>query len=122
MIAEIKNKADQQKGRFGGEYQRNGRILTAEVSAVDDDEDWYRIRLRVFPEPNAKPIEGKVTFYLHQSFDEDERTVVAKRGEASLTVYAYGAFTVGASLDGGQTLLELDLSALRSAPRRFRER
>jgi hypothetical protein len=113
---------DQQKGRFGGKYKRNGRYLTAEVTSVSGDKDWYRVRLRVFPEPGQPPIEGKATFYLHQSFEEDEIRIKAKQGEATLTIYSYGAFTVGAVVDDGNTPLELDLAELTTAPKRFRER
>jgi hypothetical protein len=121
-LPKITNKADQQKGRFGGENSRNGRYLDAVVKPDKDDEDWFEIKLRVFPEPKSPPIQGTVTFYLHQSFRNDERQVRARDGEARLTVYAYGAFTVGAVLDDEETVLELDLAELETAPIEFRER
>lgn len=122
ILSPVKHKADQQKGRFGGSPRSRGRYLTAEVKAVDSDSDWFRIRLRVFPEVGAEPINGTVTFYLHQSFAHDERPVRAKNGEATLVVYAYGAFTVGAVLDEGSTQLELDLATLANAPQEFKDR
>jgi len=119
-IGPITNKADQQKGRFGEQSESAGRILTATVRP--DGKDWFEIRLTVRPKDGAPPIKGYVTFYLHQSFPQDEKTVLAKNGKAQLVLHAYGAFTVGAVLDGGNTLLELDLSTLKgAAPEDFLE-
>lgn len=115
------DKFDIQKGRFGGSPHRNGRTLTAEVKDVPGDKDWFKIRLRVFPDPSSPPIKGNVTFFLHETFPENERTVKAINGEAKLLLFAWGAFTVGAVLDDGKTELELDLAELSNTPKRFRE-
>jgi hypothetical protein len=118
----ITNRADQQKGRFGGKFTRAGRALTAEVKAVPDDDDWFQIKLRVVPEPGTPGIKGMVTFYLHQSFAKNIKSVRAVGGEAKLSVFAFGAFTVGAVIDEEQVELELDLAELSNAPKKFRQR
>lgn len=67
------------------------------------------------------PLQGRVKFHLHSSFDPAVETVAVEDGQATLTLHAYGAFTVGAETDGGRTHLELDLAALPQAPKYFRE-
>jgi hypothetical protein len=109
---------DPNKGHFGGKPTRNGRTLSARVEEVE--EDWYEIRLQVVRESGA-PLIGKVKFHLHPTFDSDVRSVSVKDGRAIETVWAYGAFTVGAVADGGKTRLELDLATLKGTPRRFRD-
>jgi hypothetical protein len=59
----------------------------------------------------------KVRFYLHQTFSPDEVLVLPKNGKATLDRLVVGGFTVGAWIDGDpETLLELDLSQIPSAP------
>jgi hypothetical protein len=58
---------------------------------------------------------------LHDSFARGVRTVKASRGKAMLRVAAYGAFTVGVLIAQDNTMLEIDLAELKSAPKRFRE-
>jgi len=115
------NPLDPQKGQWGRLPSRNGWVLSAEVNEVD--EDWYAIRLVVEPAPRShKRLTGKVVFHLHDSFNDPVRSKKPlKNGKVMLDVWAYGAFTVGAMVEQDDTPLELDLSELEGAPKRFRE-
>jgi hypothetical protein len=113
---------DLNKGRFGGLDERNGLILAADVSESSIHSGWFRVDLRV--QPKSRALDQSVTFYLHESYDEANRVQVVKpvAGVARLTVLAWGAFTVGAVTDDGQTQLELDLSEDSRFPLLFRKR
>lgn len=110
---------DPQKHQWGGLASRAGRTMSAAVKKID--EDWFRIKLEVRTDRGAPKLTGPVKFHLHDTFAEPVQTVTAKNGVARLTLYAYGAFTVGASADRGRTRLELDLAEVRGAPKAFRE-
>jgi hypothetical protein len=116
-----KHPEDWAKGMFGGiSARRNpGRALTASVKPVRGDER-FQIVLTVTSDP---PASGEAVFFLHNTFP-DTTPVVAldKSGKATLTIYGWGAFTVGVLMDGGATELELDLSELPDAPTTFRNR
>jgi hypothetical protein len=114
----IRDPDDPQRGRWGGRNQRDGRKLSATVRAVS--RSWYAINLTV-TSTTREPLTGKVKFHLHSTFDPNVETVPVVDGQATLTLHAYGAFTVGAETDGGRTRLELDLSTLSQAPKAFRE-
>lgn len=117
------NPEDCQKGQWGGLAERDGRVLSATVKPLaKDTEDWFRIRIEVRAMPNAKALTGTVTLHLHESFDDRDPVVEVINGVAAHDVIAFGAFTVGAEVDGGATQLELDLAELPSAPKAFRER
>jgi hypothetical protein len=110
---------DPQKGRFGGEANKNDRILSAQVTESGIP-DYYTVSLQVSGAEHGEP----VLFYLHDSFSPSVRTAYANdKGEAKLDSFlAYGAFTVGAIADYGKTRLELDLSGDKNFPKEFRER
>lgn len=110
---------DPQRGRFGGVPERDGRRLSASVTA---DDGWFHLELRVESTDRAKPLAGQVVFYVHDTFPSERYTVRVFDGRAKLELTSYGAFTVGALADGGCTPLELDLSTLEGAPKKFRER
>jgi pYEATS domain-containing protein involved in immunity len=113
---------DPQKGQWGGEDLRNGRRLSATVTEVGDE--LYEVALTVEPVGNERPIEGVVRFHLHNTFPRMVRMVRPKGGKAKLTVIAWGAFTVGAEVEGEEnTYLELDLAAAKYRyPEKFRSR
>jgi len=116
---------DPQKGRFGGQEAAEGRRLSAIVEPSSVDSDWCKITLAVCAEPGAPMLSGKVSFYLHDSFEPDHYIVsVGKDGKAILHLRAWGAFTVGAVADEGKTLLELDLATSPNvnAPSDWRKR
>jgi len=110
---------DPHKGQWGGLAERNSRVLSATVSK--DDKDWFWVKLKVASTNPKKPLTGQVTFYLHPTFSPDTVNVDVVNGTADYDLYSYGAFTVGAQADKGKTELELDLSTLPDAPKRFRE-
>jgi len=112
---------DPQKGRFGGLATRNGRRLSARVEPAQGYPGNYDVRLEVASTDATKPLGGRVTFYLHDSFTRSVEHVQAVEGVATLELLAYGAFTVGVVVDDGDTLLELDLSEDPKFPKRFRE-
>ena len=110
---------DPQKGRWGGKNRLNGRELTAAVTKVS--KNWFDVTLTV-KTVRGKPLTGPVTFHLHPSFSNGVQTVEADAGAATITLQTWGAFTVGAVMEDGNTALELDLAELKDAPNEFRER
>ena len=62
---------------------------------------------------------SRMTFYLHPTFRRTTVTVIPRRGIARLSVIAWGAFTVGAVTDEGETRLELDLATVPNRPQWF---
>lgn len=120
----VKHLDDPQKDRFGGKSENNGRIISAgEIEELKDTPDWYKFKIWVKSSDQSKPLQGNVIFYLHNSFYKSVRTVPVVNGVAELAlIKVYGAFTVGAIADDGETLLELDLSQLKDFPKKFRDR
>ncbi len=114
---------DPWKGAFGGEALVLGYRLEAAVSPMPSVPGRYLVKLGVRAEdPKAKPLRGKVAFYLHPTFTPQIQEVrVAANGAAELPLVAWGAFTVGALTEDG-TRLELDLAEQESAPAEFRLR
>lgn len=114
---------DPWKGVFGGAAIANGRRIDASVEPLGVDGQIFTVRLRVRSTSSAKPLRDAVQFFLHPTFSNDRPIVtVGTSGAAELVLRAYGAFTVGALADNGDTKLELDLAELPHAPREFRER
>lgn len=116
----VKYEYDPQKERFGESPSRNGRRLSAEVRPASGSPGNYDVILKVEAEEGSTPLIGDVTFYLHDTFRRPVRVVPVRDGVARLELLAYGAFTVGAVADEGQTLLELDLSKDKRFPEKFR--
>jgi ribosomal protein L31 len=112
--------ADPQRGRFGGMARRNARELTAKVEEVTHD--WFEITLTVRSTPEGKPLTGPVEFHLHPTYTPQVQKVASQKGVARLTIYGYGAFTVGVVADDGQTTLELNLASNERFPAVFRSR
>lgn len=118
----VRHPDDPQKGRWGGRPKRDGRELSAEVRT--SGKHWYSISLVVESVDDKRPLKGPVYFHLHHTFRNPVQRVVPagkKPLRAELQLWAYGAFTVGVSADGGKTHLELDLAKLEKAPKDFRE-
>ena len=111
----ISIKDDLQKYRWGGEANRNGFTLDAEVE--EGQFKYYRITL--FVEAPDPKYHGNVAFFLHDTFTPQIRVSRFKAGVAMLRLSAvYEAFTVGAMLGDGTTL-ELDLNEGIDYPRGF---
>ena len=113
---------DPNKGRFGGSPVLNGRALRATIEPSDLGAGLYRVTLTVTSMVPAKPLQGEVVFVLHPTFREHIVRRLVENGIAQLAVISYGAFTVGAIADGGETKLELDLANHPEAPEDFRSR
>ncbi|WP_157665291.1 pYEATS domain-containing protein [Cyanobium sp. NIES-981] len=111
---------DPWKGVFG-EPASNTRQLEAQI-VPSANPGYYRVYLKVKSlDPETNPLTGSVQFFLHDSFANDKPVVaVGPNGIAQLTLDAWGAFTVGAIADSGNTRLELDLSKLEDAPAAFK--
>ncbi len=113
---------DPWKGVFGGKAEDRHRRLRAEVVESKGSPDWYRVRVWVeSTNPDKYPLTERVRFFLHDEFPNSKPFVPVKGGRAELRLHAYGAFTVGALADDGNTELELDLSEDKSFPKSFRE-
>jgi hypothetical protein len=115
------NPRDPQKGQWGGQSSRNGWVATAKVTVIG--EDWFHIVLTVSAIPRSRrKLSGFVMFHLHDSFAKPVRRVKVVRGKATLGVTTYGAFTVGVLIEHDDTMLEIDLAEVKSAPEAFRSR
>jgi len=115
--------SDPWKGQFGGSSSINGRRLSATVTPLAGSPGLYSIHLSVSTTNTSNPLTGMVQFFLHPTFNDQKPLVpVGPNSVAALDIVAWGAFTVGALADDGQTRLELDLSGLPDAPPEFRAR
>lgn len=119
---------DMQKGKWGGKNINNELLLSAKVTSDKEDEDWFKIVLCVeSTAPQRRPLKEKVRFHLHETFKTRMHEVRVREGKATLKLYAWGAFTVGAEADfepgtkEGKTKLELDLATLHDAPQKFKD-
>lgn len=122
-----RDRDDPHRGRFGGcaiDMER-GRLLTATVldrqdgKWMSEEQKLAAIRLEVAPLSGARPVKGGVTFHLHDSFGRP-RLVQPQDGFATCEIRRVeGAFTVGVTIDGEKTRLELDLGRLPAQPKEF---
>ncbi|HEY9002752.1 MAG TPA: YEATS-associated helix-containing protein [Mucilaginibacter sp.] len=125
QIGAITNPDDPQKGRFGGKSVNNGRALKATVtnSLIPD---FYNVTIWVESTDNDRPLDSDVVFYLHDSFRPSVYSIKVNEFEDGKAIdkdiLSYGAFTVGAVTDNGQTLLEFDLAEQPEFPKNFRDR
>ncbi len=107
---------------FGERAEAQGRRLEARIKEVRGRPGWCTVALRVVGTDPRRPLEGTVQFFLHPTFMNYTPTVAVQDGAAELSFTSWGAFTVGALCDGGQTRLELDLAAHPDAPEPWRSR
>jgi len=125
QIGNITNPDDPQKGRFGGKSVNNGRALKATVTKALIP-DFYNVTIWVESTDSERPLNSDVVFYLHDSFRPSVYNITPKDFEDGKAIgkdiLSYGAFTVGAVTDNGQTLLELDLAEQKEFPEKFRAR
>ncbi|HLK31329.1 MAG TPA: pYEATS domain-containing protein [Puia sp.] len=113
---------DPQKNKWGGLAERNGRKLSATV-VPSNSPGYYELEITVASTDDRTPLIGVVKFHLHNTFYNPDPIISALNNKAVLKLTkVYGAFTVGAEADDGQTLLELDLAQDASFPPTFRER
>jgi hypothetical protein len=114
---------DPQKGKWGGESKNATReIVVGKIEPLKTDRDFFRVPLTVRSTDPKRPVAGKVTFHLHDTFHPDVRVVEPQNGLATLELVSYGAFTVGVETDDGGRL-EIDLSGREiDAPPTFKGR
>ncbi len=115
---------DPWKGVFGGKNinKEKGRVLSAEVKAIADSPGWFGVTLKVTTLSGFTPLKDDVQFFIHNKFLNNKPVVQAVGGIAELRLKAWGAFTVGVLADKEETMLELDLADLESAPIDFRSK
>jgi hypothetical protein len=106
------------RGLFGGKSEVTNefgkRRLTASVTTVTKGE--FKVTLVV----EAEPAPAAAVFFLHNTFPNTTPSVgFDEDGRATLSLSAWGAFTVGVLTDDGTTELELNLAKLKNAPRDF---
>ncbi len=120
----VLNKADPQKGRWGGLPEREGRRLSAIFNA--DKGSIFDVDL-IVESTDGSALIGPVLFHLHDSFARSNitiRKIQAERRAALQQVTAYGAFTAGAQVrdrNGRWVGLEYDLVGLAELPARFHD-
>lgn len=113
---------DPNKGKFGGKAEAGGLKLSATVTKLDDiDDDYFRVILKVITD-GKRVLTQPVTFHLHPTFKPADVKVAPVNNEAHLSRAAWGAFTVGVTVDGEDTKLELDLAELPGIPDLFKSR
>ncbi len=106
--------SDVQKGRWGGKSSLNGKRLAAKVKRTAV-KVYYDILFSV----KGKEMDGKVAFFVHDSYPKQIIYATTKNKEATMTLRARKAFTVGAFVENGETMLELDLNNVTGYPDEF---
>lgn len=120
LLPPVTHANDPQKGRFGGKSTVNGKTLSVEY-------DSYIIpgflNLTIKVAAGEGELTSDVYLFLHNSF---AKSIIRLEGygkkEVEYKIPSYGAFTIGAIVDNGNTLLELDIAELENFPEKFRNR
>jgi hypothetical protein len=121
--AESRDADDPLAGQFGGSAHAKGFALSAKVTAVPSSSDLFEVVLTVRAGSQSLLDDGTpVRFHLHPTFVPSVTEVAASGGEAQLTRYAWGAFTVGVEIPTKNVRLELALASLPDAPALFKKR
>jgi hypothetical protein len=119
------DKEDPWRGAFGGVASANNSVMSATIKELESTPDYFQIDISVsiIDEARRAELSGTdATIYLHPTFGSDPRVVPFNTaGVASLQIFAWGAFTVGALLKDGTTL-ELNLADQPGATDKFRAR
>jgi len=114
-FATVLKEADPWKDKFGKLTSRNDRTIRATLTPMSDHPELAVVTLQVFSTNSRNPLSGTVQFFLHPTFNNFHPEVPVVNESASINFTSSGAFTVGATCDGGATLLELDLADLPDA-------
>lgn len=119
LIKEAEDESDPQKGKWGGNSidETTHRKLSARIETIPNNDYFRRVILRVeSTEPENFPLNDSVTFHLHPTFSKPQIEINPSNNAAEITLVAWGAFTVGAVTDNGNTKLELDLATMGNDP------
>jgi len=111
---------DPNKGRFGGRARVGGFTLSAEFGERRGADVTVALRVDA-DEGIALAIGECVWLCLHPSFNPEWVRLLFRGRTATLTVKAWGGFTVGAWVESRQVELECDLAELEHAPTRIRD-
>lgn len=113
--------SDPNKGRFGGKDTCGGFTLNARFSPTKSKK-WVVITLIVDAANSVQLSHGDtVWFCLHPTFEPQWIKVMFRGRHATLSLQAWGGFTVGAWLPAHNVELECDLAELTDAPQIIRE-
>jgi MinD-like ATPase involved in chromosome partitioning or flagellar assembly len=112
---------DPQLGRWGGRAENDSPGRRLEARVTEGQNGWFKVALAVHATGKV-PLTDTVEFHLHPTFRPSVAQVSVRDGKAEIEMSAWGAFTVGASADGGATRLELNLAELVDAPELFKQR
>jgi hypothetical protein len=109
---------DPHKARFGGTSAREGFIMSA-TFANSRKPGWTRVTLTV----TGPARDGEtLRLHLHESFPEPVKELTFEKKKVSMTMLAWGGFTVGGWLPKRGIELELDLAECEGAPKPIRTR
>jgi hypothetical protein len=107
---------DPNKGRFGGRAVDGGFALSAQFEPASS-KNWVSVTLVVeADESNIVGASCVARFCLHPTFSPHWITATFRGRRASVTLKAWGGFTVGVWLPAQGIELELDLATLPDAP------
>lgn len=113
--------ADPNKGRFGGKNICDGFALNISFSPTKSQK-WVAITLIVDADSSVQLNHGDmIWFCLHPTFEPQWIKVMFLGRRATLSLQAWGGFTVGAWLPAHNVELECDLAELPDAPQIIRD-
>jgi hypothetical protein len=104
---------------FGSEpTSANGRRLTGRIDFTLDNA--LILALRVEKTEDGSPLTGNAIFLLHPTLPDPLRQVPCRDNAAEVKFYSEGWFHVAAIVDGGKTVLVLDLRLIPKVPAFFK--
>lgn len=109
-------KDDLQKGRWGGQSERDGKKLSAKVEKIGTKS--FKVSIELGNNTGDVEFSGEVAFFVHDSFGKEIRYKRTRGGFAKLELTAYESFALGAYTSDG-TMLELDLQKVPGFPKAF---
>lgn len=113
---------DPNKGRFGGAAVDAGLRFEASFKPAKR-QGWVIITCCVTAQPDVPMEVGAVAwFFLHPTFSPSQVNVRFTGQRATLSVEAWGAFTVGVWIPSARVELECDLATLPNVPKHIKAR
>lgn len=112
------DREDLQKGRWGGSFSAAGFVFDAYEDPRKSFFGLVTVVLRVKNIDGSRNWNGRVAFFLHDTFPNQIVYAKAKDGIAEYKTVAYEAFVAGARTDTGAEL-ELDLNKVPGFPSSF---